>query len=64
MHSIECKPFFGQISPSDEELISFLTRKGDKITGILTGQSVYFKLQIATQVPNTLTIASITPRKK
>ncbi len=55
---------FGKVSPSDEELISFLTRKSDKITGILTGQSVYLKLQIATQVPNTLTIATITPRKK
>lgn len=55
---------FGKVSPSDEELISFLTRKGDKTTGILTGQSVYLKLQIATQVPSTLTIASITPRKK
>ncbi|WP_419780306.1 DUF6088 family protein [Maridesulfovibrio sp.] len=55
---------FGKVSPSDEELISFLTRKDDRITGILTGQSVYLKLQIATQVPNTLTIASITPRKK
>lgn len=55
---------FGKVSPSDEELISFLTCKGDKITGILTGQSIYLKLQIATQIPSTLTIASITPRKK
>ena len=55
---------FGPVSPSDDEIISFLTCKGDRITGILTGQSVYLKLQIATQIPNILTIASITPKKK
>ncbi|MBI9113365.1 DUF6088 family protein [Maridesulfovibrio ferrireducens] len=58
------KTILGQVSPSDEELISFLTRKDNRVTGILTGQSVYLKLQIATQIPSTLTIASITPRKK
>jgi hypothetical protein len=55
---------FGPIRPSDEEIISFLTRKGDRITGILTGQSIYLKLQISTQVPNILTIATVIPRKK
>ena len=55
---------FGPIRPSDAEIISFLTRKGDRITGILTGQSIYLKLQISTQVPNVLTIATVIPRKK
>ena len=55
---------FGPIGPSDEEIIPFLTRKGDRITGLLTGQSMYLKLQISTQVPNILTIATVTPRKK
>jgi hypothetical protein len=54
---------FGPISPSDEEIISFLTRKGNRITGMLTGQSLYLKLQISTQVPSVVTIATITPRK-
>ncbi|MFW5498898.1 MULTISPECIES: DUF6088 family protein [unclassified Maridesulfovibrio] len=58
------KTFFGSVGPADEELISFLTRKGDEITGILTGQSVYLQLQIATQVPSVLTIASVAPRRK
>jgi hypothetical protein len=55
---------FGPISPPDEEIISFLTRKRDRITGMLTGQSIYLNLEISTQVPSILTIASITPRKK
>ncbi|WP_321403468.1 DUF6088 family protein [Maridesulfovibrio sp.] len=58
------KTLFGSVGPADEELISFLTRKGDEITGILTGQSVYLQLQIATQVPSVLTIASVAPRRK
>jgi predicted transcriptional regulator of viral defense system len=54
---------FGPISPSDEEILSFLTHKGDRITGMITGQSLYLKLQISTQVPSVVTIATITPRR-
>jgi len=55
---------FGPVAPHDEEIISFLTRKGNRITGILTGQSLYLNFKISTQVPSVLTIASITPKKK
>jgi len=58
------KTLFGSVGPADEELISFLTHKGDEVFGILTGQSVYLQLQIATQVPSVLTIACVSPRRK
>jgi len=48
---------FGPIRPSESEIIKALTQKGDKITGYLTGNALYNRWGLTTQVPNTLTIA-------
>jgi len=48
---------FGPIRPTESEIIKALTQKGDKITGYLTGNALYNRLGLTTQVPNTLTIA-------
>jgi Family of unknown function (DUF6088) len=48
---------FGPIRLPESEIIKALTQKGDKITGYLTGNSLYNRWALTTQVPNTLTIA-------
>ena len=48
---------FGPIRPSESEIIKALTQKGDKTTGYLTGNALYNRWGLTTQVPNTLTIA-------
>lgn len=48
---------FGTLRPSEEEIIKTLTRKGSKTIGYLTGNSLYNRLGLTTQVPSLLTIA-------
>ena len=48
---------FGATRPPESEIIKALTKKGDKITGYLTGNALYNRWGLTTQIPNTLTIA-------
>jgi hypothetical protein len=48
---------FGVIRPPESEIIKVLTQKGKKITGYLTGNALYNRWALTSQVPNTLTIA-------
>lgn len=48
---------FGSIRPPESEIIKALTQKGGKITGYLTGNALYNRWGLTTQVPNTLSIA-------
>lgn len=57
---------FGPIRPSESEIIKAFTQKGDKIIGYLTGNALYNRWGLTTQIPNTLTIARRTrlPKKE
>ena len=48
---------FGPIRPSESEVLKALTQRGDKITGYLTGNTLYNRWGLTTQVSSTLTIA-------
>ena len=48
---------FGTIRPPESEIIKALTQKGGKITGYLTGNALYNRWGLTTQVPSVLTIA-------
>jgi len=48
---------FGTVRLTESEIIKALTQKGGKITGYLTGNVLYNRWGLTTQVPNTITIA-------
>lgn len=49
---------FGQLKPAEDEIIKAVTQKAGKITGYLTGQALYNRMGLTTQVPNIITIAT------
>ncbi len=52
------KSVFGELKPSEEELLkSYLFENGNRVAYI-TGTSLYNKMSLTTQVPNTIKVAS------
>ena len=51
------KSRFGILTPSSIQITKFLTRKNNKITGYISGQTIHNRLGLTTQVPATITIA-------
>jgi hypothetical protein len=52
---------FGKLRPNESTLVEALTFRNKQRTGYLTGLSVYNRMGLTTQVPNTLTIATKKP---
>lgn len=57
---------FGKIQPDENEIIRTLTYQEGRITGYLTGITIYNRLGLTTQVPNVLIIGTnkVLPEKK
>lgn len=53
----------GELRPSDSEKIKNLLYKNGKLTGYITGISLYNRLGLTTQVPGVLTIATMKARQ-
>lgn len=47
---------FGKLRPRDEQIVKDLLENNGKVTGYLTGYSIYNKLGLTTQVSNTIQI--------
>ena len=58
------KSRFGTLNPSVEEVVKDLLSKNGRIVGYLTNYSVYNKLGLTTQIPNTIVVGSNTKRGK
>ncbi|HEY4060956.1 MAG TPA: DUF6088 family protein [Puia sp.] len=48
---------FGTLRPSEAEIVKALTQRGGKMVGYLTGNALYNKWGLTTQVPGKITIA-------
>ncbi|NDV17801.1 hypothetical protein GO013_00010 [Pseudodesulfovibrio sp. JC047] len=58
------KTRFGELKPTDNEILKSMLLKNGKYTGYLSGLAVYLLFKISTQVPNETTIATPDPSKK
>ena len=58
------KTRFGELKPTDDELLKSLLLKNGKYVGYLSGLAVYLLFRISTQVPNETIIATPDPSKK
>ena len=52
------KTAFGELKPSENEILKVVTERYDRKTGYPTGINVYNKLGLTTQISNTLVIAT------
>jgi len=48
---------FGELQPSDSELLKTILYKGGQLRGYITGTALYNQLGLTTQLPRTITIA-------
>jgi len=48
---------FGELKPSDSELLKTILYKGGQLRGYITGTALYNQLGLTTQLPRTITVA-------
>jgi len=48
---------FGELKPSDSELLKTILYKGGRLRGYITGTALYNQLGLTTQLPRTITVA-------
>lgn len=58
------KTIFGNLRPSEEKFLEFMLIEKDRYCGYISGQDVFLKFKMSTQVPSITTIATEFPTKK